>query len=62
MVEDAHCDPHLTRFAIPASLDQMRAFLRPGGRIESFCTGTCDAGDPNEIPFGEETPCGWPGP
>jgi hypothetical protein len=56
-LDDPHCDPHETRFAIPASLDQMRAFLRPGGRVESFCTGRCDAEDPREIPFGDDTPC-----
>jgi hypothetical protein len=57
LADDPRCDPHQTRFAIPASLDQMRAFLQPGGLIESFCTGPCDAREPAEIPFGDELPC-----
>jgi hypothetical protein len=56
-VDDPYCNPHLTRFAIPASLGQMRAFLQPGGHIDSLCSGLCDAGEPAEIPFGHESPC-----
>jgi hypothetical protein len=51
------CDPHPIRGYIPASLDQLQAFLRPGGTIANFCNGLCDAGQPNEIPFGNAKPC-----
>jgi hypothetical protein len=63
------CDPHGRRGFIPASLLQLVGFFQPGGRIESFCNGLCDAddtlvdplGDPNgprlEIPFGDAEPC-----
>jgi hypothetical protein len=37
------CDPHARRGLIPASLRQLAAFLRPGGAIENFCDGLCDA-------------------
>jgi hypothetical protein len=26
--------------------------FRPGGLIENFCTGPCDAGEPFETPLG----------
>jgi pimeloyl-ACP methyl ester carboxylesterase len=52
------CDPHGRRGLIPASIDQLVTFLTPDGRIENFCAdGVCDASEPNEIPFGAETPC-----
>ena len=67
--EPHDCDPHGRRGFIPASLMQLAAFLRPGGQIENFCDGLCDA-DPGatdtgpggnvfhlEIPFGEGAPC-----
>jgi hypothetical protein len=54
IVEDNKCDPHgLPRLSIPASIEQLRAFLRPGGRIFNFCTGAggiCDAAEPSEQP------------
>lgn len=41
--EPHDCDPHGRRGYIPASLMQLAAFLQPGGEIESFCDGLCDA-------------------
>jgi len=51
------CDPHAMRLEIPASLDQLAAFLRPGGQVENFCDGLCDATIPYERPGGAETSC-----
>jgi hypothetical protein len=51
------CDPHARRLTIPASLEQLAHFLQPGGRIENFCTGLCDAAEPLEIPGGQDAPC-----
>ena len=51
------CDPHAARLTIPASLDQLAAFLRPGGRVENFCDGLCDASIPYERPGGAATSC-----
>jgi hypothetical protein len=51
--EGNRCDPHGERRpTIPASLQQISRFFRPGGQIDNFCNGTCDAGDPFEIPLG----------
>ena len=47
------CDPHGERRpTIPASLQQISRFFRPGGTIENFCHQACDAGDMFEIPLG----------
>ncbi len=51
------CDPHPIRLTIPASIDQVTTFLQPGGMIENFCHGICDAAEPYEIPFGDAQPC-----
>jgi hypothetical protein len=63
------CDPHGRRQFIPASLRQLSAFLRPGGQVENFCDGICDAdntvletgpqGDvfATEMPDGDPVPC-----
>jgi hypothetical protein len=52
------CDPHGLRGRIPASLDQLLGFFRPGGVISNFCAdGVCDASEPNEIPDGAAAPC-----
>jgi hypothetical protein len=57
-IDDNRCDPHGLRGLIPASIDQLLGFLRPGGQIENFCAdGVCDASEPNEIPFGAAAPC-----
>jgi hypothetical protein len=58
------CDPHARRGFIPASVEQLLGFLRPGGTIENFCTddGLCNASEPFEIPFGDEAPCDPLGP
>ena len=49
--------PHPRQARIPAALQQLTEFLRPGGMIRNFCDGRCDAGNPNEIPFGESLAC-----
>lgn len=46
------CDPHGERFFIPDSLDQVTAFLQPGGQITNTCDGACDGADPTEQPDG----------
>ena len=51
------CDPHPRRASIPDSLEQLLAFLQPGGEITNFCDGACDAGNPSEIPYGASAPC-----
>jgi hypothetical protein len=51
------CDPHGDRPAIPASIRQLANFLRPGGQVENFCDGDCDAGIPDEIGGGEAEAC-----
>jgi hypothetical protein len=51
------CDPHGLRGFIPASIQQLLTFLQPGGRIENFCNGACDAGEPFELPGGADAPC-----
>jgi hypothetical protein len=62
-VEIDQCDPHSERLATPASIDQLFAFLQPGGVIENFCDGACDGRDslgeryPYEIPRGAAEPC-----
>lgn len=54
------CDPHPRRGFIPASVEQLLHFLQPGGTIENFCNGVCDAdgtltpdGLLLELPFGQ---------
>ena len=56
-VDDNTCDPHATRFTIPASIEQMLTFFQPEGRIHNFCNGLCDAAEPLELPGGLATPC-----
>ena len=51
------CTPHWLRISIPAAAEQLQAFLRPGGQVENFCDGLCDAAEPLEIPYGAEAPC-----
>lgn len=51
------CDPHGRQAFIPAAIEQLFGFLRPGGEVENFCDGLCDAGDPFELPFGGLRPC-----
>jgi len=51
------CDPHGFRPAIPASIEMLVEFLRPGGQIESRCDGLCDATDPGEKPFNITPEC-----
>ncbi len=55
--DDNRCDPHGLRFTTPASLAQLLRFLQPGGAIENFCNGVCDAAEPLEIPGGLDSPC-----
>ena len=60
-VEKDKCDPHGRAPLIPASVRQLVQFLQPGGTIENFCNGLCDA-DSTLLPDGLllETPEGKP--
>lgn len=52
------CDPHGFRPLIPASIEQLIDFLRPGGQITNTCEGVgklCDAGSPVELSLGFDT-------
>jgi hypothetical protein len=57
------CDPHAETLRIPAQIDQLTAFLQPGGEISNFCDGLCNGKDadgnwlPYEIPGGAAEPC-----
>jgi hypothetical protein len=51
------CDPHGARPGIPAGVQQLLSFLRPGGKVENFCNGICDFEGPLEIAGGAEAPC-----
>jgi hypothetical protein len=51
------CDPHPIRGFIPASIEQLQAYLHPGGKIANFCAGVCDASQPSDIPYGNAKPC-----
>jgi hypothetical protein len=57
LIPSSKCDPHGQRPSIPASIRQLTNFMRPGGRIENFCNGICDAGDPSEWRLNPEGPC-----
>lgn len=58
LLPSSTCDPHGgPRISIPASLDQLATFLQPGGQVESFCDGLCDASIPYERPGGLPTSC-----
>jgi len=37
------CDPHGRQAFIPASVRQLLVFMQPGGAIENYCNGLCDA-------------------
>jgi hypothetical protein len=50
------CDPHGARPGIPAGILQLVNFLQPGGQVENFCNGLCDAGDATET-AGGNPPC-----
>lgn len=53
-IPSAVCDPHGLRFSIPASVEQLVEFLRPGGTVRNFCTddGVCNASENFERPGG----------
>jgi len=55
--EPNRCDPHGRQAAIPAAQAQIAAFLRPGGQVENFCNGICDAEGPDELPNGDSERC-----
>jgi hypothetical protein len=57
VTRDDKCDPHGARPQIPAGILQLVTFLRPGGMVENFCEGICDADSPFEIGGGNATPC-----
>ncbi|NQZ98143.1 MAG: hypothetical protein HRU01_16650 [Myxococcales bacterium] len=59
LVPSTVCDPHARRVTIPASIEQMLAFLQPGGRIWNACDddGVCDASEAFERPGGVEAVC-----
>lgn len=57
LIPSGVCDPHSARLTIPASLDQLAAFMQPGGQISNFCTGVCDGTIPYEKPDGAATSC-----
>jgi hypothetical protein len=60
LVPDSVCDPHGATRRIPAAIEQLVAFLQPGGQIENFCEGEgnlCDADRPFEIAGGLPSPC-----
>jgi hypothetical protein len=53
LIPSPKCDPHGgPRISIPASIDQVTAFLQPGGQILNYCTGICDGVEPNDQPEG----------
>jgi hypothetical protein len=56
-VPENRCDPHGLRLRIPAALEQTLRFLRPGGVVQNFCDGACDAESPLELPLGDAEPC-----
>jgi hypothetical protein len=43
------CDPHAAKVRTPAAILQHVNFLQPGGQVENFCSGLCDAGDASEV-------------
>ncbi len=51
------CDPHRRQAYIPAAIDQLFEFLRPGGQVANFCDGLCDASSDYELPFNGRRPC-----
>jgi hypothetical protein len=57
-VQTSKCDPHGRRGFIPASVEQLRAWFTPGGKLENFCSddGVCNASAANEWPNGV-APC-----
>ena len=57
LIPSGVCDPHGPRPRIPASIMQLTNFLRPGGVVENFCNGLCDAGDPSEWDLTRNSPC-----
>lgn len=57
LIPSGRCDPHSERLQVPDSIRQLVNFLRPGGRIENFCNGDCDGGEPDELPGGASAPC-----
>ncbi len=50
LIPSSKCDPHGAPLSTPAAVDQVAAFLQPGGRVWSFCDGTCDAQDVQDAP------------
>ncbi len=57
LIPSGVCDPHGARPRIPASIMQLVNFLQPGGVVENFCNGLCDAGDASEWDLSRAMPC-----
>jgi hypothetical protein len=57
LIPSNKCDPHGARPRIPDGIRMLLNFLKPGGRVENFCTDVCDAGEPDEIRGGDAQPC-----
>ncbi len=57
LIPSGVCSPHTARPFIPAGIRMLISFLRPGGQVESFCNGVCDAAEPIEISGGADHPC-----
>jgi len=56
IIPSSKCDPHGAPLATPAALDQVAAFLQPGGAVYNFCDGFCDADTVQDRPAGECNP------
>ncbi len=56
LIPSSACDPHNAPLSTPAAIDQIAAFLQPGGLVWSFCDGACDAQSEHEKPSGECNP------
>jgi len=58
---NGRCDPHGESIFTPAAVRQLLAFMQPGGQVQNYCNGICDA-DQTLLPGGLrlETPRGRP--
>ena len=57
-IPSSKCDPHVYRVPIPAALEQLALFARPGGQVVNTCDdGTCDASTDWERPNNSSEVC-----